>query len=82
MLHLRSTVSTSLGVAVIGLAAYAVYKSGLLRKAAVGVIRGGVKASAWAEDRYKCARDNVKGMVEEARKEPAPCPVTVKEEKA
>jgi hypothetical protein len=48
----------------------------------VGVIRGGVKASAWAEDRYKCARDNVKDMVEEARKEPAPCPVTVKEEKA
>lgn len=66
-LHLRYTTHATLGLALVGLAAYAVVKSGILRPAVVGVIRGGVKAADWLGDTMACAKQNVSEMVAEAK---------------
>ena len=66
-LHLRYTVPASAGLALVGLAAYAVYKSGGLRPALVGALRGGVKAADWVGKKVACAKENVAEMVAEAK---------------
>ncbi len=66
-LHLRYTLPASAGLALVGLAAYAVYKSGGLRPALVGALRGGVKAADWAGKKLACAKENVAEMVAEAK---------------
>lgn len=66
-LHLRYTLPASAGLALAGLAAYAVYKSGGLRPALVGALRGGVKAADWAGRKLANAKENVAEMVAEAK---------------
>lgn len=66
-LHLRYTTAATAGAALLGLAVYAVFKSGALRPVLVGAIRGGVKAADWVGDTVSCAKKNVEGMVAEAK---------------
>lgn len=73
-LHLRYTLPASAGLALAGLAAYAVYKSGGLRPALVGALRGGVKAADWAGRKLANAKENVAEMVAEAKAPKAKAP--------
>lgn len=67
-LYLRST-ATVAGVAVVGAATYAVYKTGTLRPVMVGTIKTGLKISNWTNKRYAAAKKRFKGLVADAKKE-------------
>lgn len=66
-LHLRYLTTAAAGSALLGLAAYAVFKSGALRPVLVGTIRGGMKAADWIGDKAACVKQGVEDMVTEAR---------------
>lgn len=70
-LILRSfAVSAGVGLAVA--AGYAVYKTGVLRPAAVKAVRGGMKAREWTEKKYVEAKKKTKEIIKEAKaKKPA-----------
>lgn len=61
-LFLVSTTAT-----VVGVAAYAIYKSGGVRPAARNTVKGVVKVGNWAESKYSCARNEVSRLVDEAK---------------
>jgi len=76
-LHLRYTTAAAAGTALLGLAVYAVFKSGALRPVLVGTIRGGMKAAEWMGGKLDCAKKGVDEMVAEAKErqaKPAPKP--------
>lgn len=76
-LHLRCTTAAVAGTALLGLAAYAVFKSGALRPVLVGTIRGGMKAAEWMGGKLDCAKKGMEEMVAEAKErqaKPAPKP--------
>lgn len=74
-LHLRYTTAAAAGTALLGLAVYAVFKSGALRPVLVGTIRGGMKAAEWMGGKLECAKKGVEEMVAEAKeRQPKPAP--------
>ena len=52
---------------VVGVAAYAIYKSGGVRPAAQKAVKGAVKVGNWAEKKYSCAKGEVSRLVDEAK---------------
>ena len=70
-LHLRYTTAAAAGTALLGLAVYAVFKSGALRPVLVGTIRGGMKAAEWVGGKLDCAKKGMEEMVAEAKERPA-----------
>ncbi len=52
---------------VVGVAAYAVYKSGGVRPAVTNAVKGTLKASDWAGKKYSSAKDEVSRLVDEAK---------------
>jgi len=74
-LHLRYTTAAAAGTALLGLAVYAVFKSGALRPVLVGTIRGGMKAAEWMGGKLDCAKKGMEEMVAEAKeRQPKPAP--------
>jgi hypothetical protein len=71
-LYLRSTTAVTAGVVLVGVAAYALYKTGILRPVAVCAVRGSMKAAEWAKSTCSTVKSSVTHMVEEAR-ENVPC---------
>lgn len=52
---------------VVGVAAYAIYKSGGVKPAMTNAVKGTIKASDWAGKKYSCAKDEVSRLVDEAK---------------
>ena len=53
--------------AILGLAAYSVYKSGGVRPALTNVVKSSVKAGNWATQKYSKTKEDVERMVAEAK---------------
>jgi hypothetical protein len=68
-LHIRYITTAAAGTALLGLAAYAAFKSGALRPVLVGTIRGGIKASDWIGRKAAGVKQGVMDMVDEAKAE-------------
>lgn len=66
-LHIRFGVVAVAGTALLGLAAYAAFRSEKLRPALVGAVRGGVKAADWLGEKASAVKKGVTEMVAEAR---------------
>lgn len=66
-LHLRYVSAAAAGAALLGLAAYAVCKSGVLRPVLVETIRGGMKAADWMGRKAVCVKQGVEDLVAEAK---------------
>jgi hypothetical protein len=69
-LYLRS-IPGLVGTALVGTAAYALYKTGAWRPVAVGTIRAGMKVSDWTADKYRRARREWDQLRQEAKADSA-----------
>lgn len=59
----------STGTAIVGLGAYAIYKSGGVKPAAVETMKAGIKAKNWVGTKYSCAKDGLTELVSKAKTE-------------